>query len=136
MLQLALAWIGTVLRALVEGTQRFRLVDSAWKHLAALTPLLSAGCQAPVPPCLDGTYEVEFLERLSASTCEGSWGQVLLPDTETTVEEALANDSLIWRIDTNWPSDAVDCPQPTPEDGKCVDFYRARMTPISDPSAQ
>jgi hypothetical protein len=46
-----------------------RLVATTGAMLLLAVP----GCARDDPPCFDGTYEVEFLERLPASDCPEAW---------------------------------------------------------------
>jgi len=48
-------------------------VSSSSKALVVGAVLLVPGCARIEPPCFDGTYEVEFLERLPQSDCPEAW---------------------------------------------------------------
>jgi len=47
--------------------------------------VMAVGCERSDPPCFDGTYEVEFLERLPESDCPEAWA----PGWRSTVEPVL-----------------------------------------------
>lgn len=164
-------------------------------------PLAVVGCgTTDGPPCFDGTYEVEFLERLPESNCPEPWaagwaftvepvgvgnrpdtcracaveivGQpppraigtatgkvipypvieagvvqaidadvtaceaiasvgVFIPDTGyENVAGAAADDAMVWRVAVN--DIAAECGVAVPEDGRCTDYYRSRMTKVAD----